>query len=412
MKGFRRGAHWTLAAALLLALALPGCTNAPHPFASLHRSAEARKATNLRTFDRVWSAVNAYYYDAAFHGVDWRGSARRFRGRAGEAENTDALYAVINEMLAELKDAHTVASTPDQAREFRRRKGVLLGLVLGKVEGSEAEAVVLEVFERSPAAEAGVRPGWILVAANGRPARESLEALRLAAEETVNCDFLDERDQPKRIPLRARLLNLPPIRRSLRLPDGSLYLRMDEFEASSIRWLRRQLKENRGVPALVLDLRANFGGEVEALEQSLGEFFPSAVNIGTFIERGGHQETDHSVRRGAGYDGRLAVLVSQDSASCAEIFAEVMLHTRRAVILGQNTRGSVLGSDVLTLPDGGELQYSVFDYISPRGRRLEGVGVAPDEEVATTLQDLRSGRDRGVEAALSGFLAAGKRGRP
>jgi carboxyl-terminal processing protease len=139
-----------------------------------------------------------------------------------------------------------------------------------------------------------------------------------------------------------------------------------------------------------------------SLEEILGEFFPKRVDIGTFVERGGRKETDHSVRRwtSAGYSGPVVVLVSRESASCAEIFAEVLRYYHRAAVIGSRTGGNVLGSDIEPLPGGGELQYSVLDYLAPDGHRLEGKGVAPDIEVQPTLGDLRLGVDRAIETGL------------
>ncbi len=394
----------TRAAAAALALgalwlAFPGCTLAPSsPTLTLQQRAEL----NLKIFDRVWGLVHHYYYDPQFNGVDWMSSFRRFRGAAGKAANDDELYDLLNHMLGELKDSHTGASTPQEVREFKKREGVLLGLVMSRVPGADSETVVTEVVPKSPAAEAGVRPGWILTSANGKPAREVVGAGRLADGEQVVCGFLDESDQPRLLTLKARRLGYGSNRESRLLPGGYLCLRFDEFDPASARWFRRQIADYRGVPGLIVDLRANLGGQMGSLEETLGEFFPRQVDIGTFVERGGRKETDRSMRRwgSSGYSGPVVVLISRESASCAEIFAQVLRHYDRAVLIGAKTGGNVLGSELEPLPGGGELQISVLDYHAPGGRRLEGVGVAPDEEVVATLGDLRTGADPAIERAV------------
>ena len=75
----------------------------------------------------------------------------------------------------------------------------------------------------------------------------------------------------------------------------------------------------------------------------------------------------------------------------AEIFAAVLQEHGRAAIVGRKTAGAVLASWYHGLPDGGELQLSRQDYVTPKGRRLENEGVEPDVKVERTLADLRAG---------------------
>jgi carboxyl-terminal processing protease len=75
----------------------------------------------------------------------------------------------------------------------------------------------------------------------------------------------------------------------------------------------------------------------------------------------------------------------------------------RATVIGRPTAGAVLASWFYELPDGGQLQLSREDYLAPKGRRLEGRGVAPDVAVPRTLADVRAGKDADISAALRGL---------
>jgi carboxyl-terminal processing protease len=98
--------------------------------------------------------------------------------------------------------------------------------------------------------------------------------------------------------------------------------------------------------------------------------------------------------RDAVYGGRVAILINESSGSGSEMFAEVMQETSRAVVVGRQSCGCLLGiSEFKKLKGGGELAVSELGYISPRGRRVEGTGVIPDEPVRITLSDLLSKRD-------------------
>jgi carboxyl-terminal processing protease len=96
----------------------------------------------------------------------------------------------------------------------------------------------------------------------------------------------------------------------------------------------------------------------------------------------------------------VVVLVDRATGSAPEIFAAVLQEHGRATIVGRKTAGAVLASWYHSLPDGGELQLSREDYVTPKGRRLENNGLEPDVPVARTVADVRVGRDVDLDAAL------------
>jgi carboxyl-terminal processing protease len=260
--------------------------------------------------------------------------------------------------------------------------------------------IVNEVLPGSPAEEAGVKTGWIVVARNGEPLGERTD-FRPKEGEEASWDFLDENDVKVRLSPAAKRLSIAARQVARVLDDGLVYLRFDEFDGPDRRWLGRELKKHAGSAGVVIDLRRNPGGETFSLGISIGEFFDRAVDCGTFVSRGGARRVKTSWQIGsAEYGGRVVVLVDGATGSAAEIFAAVLQDHGRATIVGRRTAGAVLASWFYRLPDGGELQLSREDYFAPKGRRIEGAGVEPDVIVPRVLADVRAGRDRDVEAAL------------
>ena len=82
--------------------------------------------------------------------------------------------------------------------------------------------------------------------------------------------------------------------------------------------------------------------------------------------------------------------------SCAAALQEI----GRACIIGTRTKGEALPAQYTTLPNGDVFLYAVADFVTGAGKRLEGVGVTPDIEVALTRASLLDGRDLVLEAAL------------
>lgn len=398
---WERGGVRGVAALLLAASAfIVGCATVPPAQVSLAdfpptQIAEARE--NLRVFNAVWDLVNRKHYNPDTRGPTWDRAAAEYGPRAAAAKDDRALYTVLNAMLAPLQDSHTFAITQAQATERRSQVRARTGFNMQRVDG---RWVVSDVLPKSPADQAGVKIGWIVVARNGEALGERID-FRPKEGEEASWDFLNERDEKVRVSPTAQRLSTASRQLVKELGDGFVYLRFDEFNRHDRRWLAAQLKTYAKAPGIVLDLRRNPGGETFSLGIVIGEFFDRAVDCGTFISRSGARTVKNSWQLGsAKYAGKLVVLVDSSSGSAAEIFAAVLQDHGRATIVGRRTAGAVLASWFYRLPDGGELQLSREDYIAPKGRRIEGIGVEPDVVVPRSLSELRAGRDRDVEVAL------------
>ena len=384
----------------VVALALSGCTTTPAPRVSLAAvpvEQRARVEGNVRVFDRVWGLVADWHYDPKLQGVDWPAAGLKYGAEAAAAADDQALYASLGAMVGLLKDSHTHALSPTQTKERRTQTRARTGFYMTRVEG---RWIVSELVAGSPAELAGVKTGWVVVARNGTAFGERSEA-RPKEGEVAQWEFLDDRDQPVALAIAAQSLSTKPRQEVRVLAGGVVYLRFDAFDMADRRWLSDQLKTNRAAPGVVIDLRRNPGGGTISLGITIGEFFDRAVDCGTFITRGGYRGGKSSWQIGsARYGGSVVVLVDGATGSAAEIFAAVLQEHGRATIVGRKTAGAVLASWYHGLPDGGELQLSRQDYVTPKGRRLENAGVAPDVKVVRTAADVRAGRDVDLEAAL------------
>ena len=386
---------------LAFALAwLAGCTTTPAPrvaLAAVPVEQRARAEGNMRVFDRVWGLVADWHYDPKLQGVDWPAAGLKYGAEAAAAADDQALYASLGAMVGLLKDSHTHALSPTQTKERRTQTRARTGFYMTRVEG---RWIVSELVAGSPAELAGVKTGWVVVARNGTAFGERSEA-RPKEGEVAQWEFLDDRDQPVALAIAAQSLSTRPRQEVRVLAGGVVYLRFDAFDMADRRWLSDQLKTNRAAPGVVIDLRRNPGGGTISLGITIGEFFDRAVDCGTFITRGGYRGGKSSWQIGsARYGGSVVVLVDGATGSAAEIFAAVLQEHGRAAIVGRKTAGAVLASWYHGLPDGGELQLSRQDYVTPQGRRLEKEGVEPDVKVVRTLADVRAGRDVDLEAAL------------
>jgi carboxyl-terminal processing protease len=192
----------------------------------------------------------------------------------------------------------------------------------------------------------------------------------------------------------------PPNVTARRLGGGAGYIKFRHWLAPAQEDFGKALATLRDAPALVVDIRGNGGGETRVMLDIAGNFFERPTYYGGFRNRAGEVQKYHTRRNPQAYRAPLVILLDEDSASASETFAAFMHEAGRARLVGRTTAGSTLNQGGRRqFKGGGELRYSTRSFLTPSGRELEGVGVAPDLEVALTLADLRAGRDAALEAA-------------
>jgi carboxyl-terminal processing protease len=334
-------------------------------------------------------------------------------------------------MTSELHDAHTRFSSPEQWKNFRRQQGVTVGFTVDDLDG---KTVVTSVIPGTEAAHAGIEPGMILLRVNDTPISEriaDIQKRRLpSSSERATRWFIYNRvlagpaDSPVKVALqradgsvleatvRRQIYSEAPQVTTHVLPSGNVYIRFDGFQHPITKEFRDALQKFRDAPGLIVDLRRNGGGDLAVLLPIAGYFFgkktlfakdstrtgkPLSSYVGLFklplqlyVGRPGEQI----------YSGPVVILVDAHSASSSEVFAAGMQDTLRAKVIGSQSCGCVLGiAKPRVMKGGGVLEMSEVLWFSPKGRKLEGTGIIPDQLVVPTMFDLQRGRDAVLAAA-------------
>lgn len=390
--GLRRLPRPLVALFAVLGLAfVSGCATIPPPRAlwNMHVPAPKpgtdRTAFNLSVYDNVGDWVQTRYYDASYNGADWAAARARHREAAAVAKDDAELYRAINDLLRELNDRHTRAQPASDFERTFWQRNVVLGWRSTEVPGAtDGRRLITEVFPKSAAEAAGVKPGWILLACDGRPPTELLAHGPLTEGQRVRCDFLTEREIPQMLVIAARQITIPTYRVVEQVAEGTFLVRFDRFDFESAHWVREQVKAHQNAKALIFDVRRNPGGNLFALSSILGDIFPHAIAIGDMVHRGDPALWPRLMPQWGGprYSGKVAVLVSRYTASAAEVFAQLVQENGRGIVVGEKSSGTLLTVVFWPLAGGGKLWLSVYDYHSPKGVRVEHRGVEPDFAVS------------------------------
>ncbi|HLW37976.1 MAG TPA: S41 family peptidase [Candidatus Eremiobacteraceae bacterium] len=360
----------------------------------------AREPMAARVFDDVASTVSLRYYDRSFHGVDWHALTARYRPRVLAAPTVAERYRLLQEMVATLGDSHTAVFSPADVARAGADDDLAAGLGAAFVRIGD-ERVVVRVAPHSPAAVAGLRPGFIVAERTASGDRDLVRSYAIR-------DPVSGRSWRRRVRLAGNrpfdTLQSPDLDWGVAAP-GVGYLKMSSFPNDIQEALGWAVSDIGAHPAMILDLRGNPGGLIDAVDATAGIFLPRGTLVVTGAGRYhwlGRRIFTASDVAGVHYNGRLAVLVDGNSESGAEALASALQLQKRAVIVGLPTARKVLGVEVQErLPDGGVLRVATLDMRDEQGTLLEGKGVTPDVIVPRTAADIARGRDPQLHAAIA-----------
>lgn len=399
----------------------------------------------LTSFDAAWRIVHDTYYDPKFNGLDWEAVRRELRPRAEAAATPDEVRTVIRDMIGRLRDSHFVLlpeGAGPSSKPLRDTSGDL-GLELRYVDELGGEPLVVRVEEGSAAAEAGVRPGWILRSVDGEPFAVAvlrayaaggprlgpLEAWRVMAERVrgpigsiAHLSLVDGNGSSRELRVERRaetgqpvtLGTFPTLRvrtaaRSLRAPSGAAvgYVRFNVWLTPVDGVVARAVDEHRDAAGMIVDLRGNPGGLAAMLMGIAGQFIADRVSLGEMRSRDGTLQFFANPRAVSPdgrpvkpFAGRVAILIDRLTGSASECFAGGMQSIKRARVFGAQSMGQALPALFDRLPSGDVLVHAYADFVTAKGTRIEGIGVIPDVLAPWSREGLLAGRDGALEAAL------------
>ncbi len=326
------------------------------------------------------------------------------------------LQAAIRGMVSSL-DPYSTYLDGDEYDEIKiSSSGEYSGVGL-EVSLEDDQVVVVSPFDGSPAADAGLRPGDIIVtidgvAVNGAALGEAIDRMRGKEGTTVKLGILREgSDEPLAFTLRRARVELHSVRSDLIEPAYG-YVRIAEFSDTTGGDLVKALKElrrrNHGpLKGLVLDLRNNPGGVLDAAVAVADAFLDSGVIV-TAKGRTADSKFSFSATPGDEMNGApIVVLVNGGSASAAEIVAGALKDQHRATLMGRTTFGKGSVQTVIPLSDDRAVKLTTSLYYTPSGVSINHRGIAPDIELpraaepATAPAAVPAGQDPEVLRALA-----------
>lgn len=329
-------------------------------------------------------------------------------------ERKELLESALRGMLSEL-DPHSSFFSETEWTQFRKQiEGSFTGIgVSVEIDDRAGQLKVLAPLPGSPAYEAGILPGDLIIEVDGKPTEgmsrdRAVEALqgRPGTSVTLKIQHANA-TEPETITLNRAIIEMPSVIGDSRNADDSWnfmidperkigYVRITNFVQGTARELEAALGvlQQESVKGLVIDLRDDPGGLLSAAVE-VSDLF---LKTGTVVTTKGRNQRDKSFEAepGSPYEELpLVVLVNQHSASASEIVSAALQDHGRAAIVGQRSFGKGSVQNILPLDNGQTiLKLTVASYWRPNGHnihRFKGAkdsdewGVKPDDGLEVKL---------------------------
>jgi carboxyl-terminal processing protease len=355
-----------LAATALLAGMAIGAVAFPIHIGQAQTTADGGTYEQLNLFGEVFEQIRRNYVE--------------------ETKDKDLIEAAIDGMLTSL-DPHSSYLNPESLQEMQvQTKGEFGGLGI-EVTMEEGVVKVVTPMDGTPAADAGLQPGDLIINLDGEPVlgmslNDAVEKMRGEVGTSIRLTVIRNGGDPFDLVLKRAVIEVKSVR--WELEDGAIgYIRISSFTEKTDSGLRDavaalQKSADGKLTGIVLDLRNNPGGLLDQAISVSDDFLEKGEVVST---RGRDPDAAErwNAQSGDITDGKpVIVLINGGSASASEIVAGALQDHRRAILMGMRSFGKGSVQTILPLPNHGAIRLTTARYYTPSGRSIQGKGIEPD----------------------------------
>ena len=240
---------------------------------------------------------------------------------------------------------------------------------------------VASVISGAPAEEVGLRPNDLIykvdgVSLQGLTLTESVKLIKGMENTQVVLTIIRDGDQFD-VPVTRRQVESPTVKSEM-LEDGMGYLQITEFDDVTTNQFLKALNElkQQNMKGMILDLRANPGGNLSTVVQIAQNILPEGVIVSTKDKAG--REMVYRSKGDKELQLPLVVLIDMNSASASEILAGAIQDHKKGTLVGTTSFGKGIVQSVQPLNDGTAFKITISSYFTPGGRNIHGTGIEPD----------------------------------
>lgn len=323
--------------------------------------------------------------------------------------NQERVWGMIQGLAGSLGDPYTFFLPPAENEQFSDD-------LSGKFEGVGMEIAnrdqiltVVAPLKGTPAERAGIRSGDKILKIDDTDTRgmgtdEAVKKIRGPKGSQVTLLVAREAwTEPREIKVTRDVINVPIV--TIETKGDVFVIAVASFTSNSPDLFRAALREfvESGKQKLIIDVRGNPGGYLEAAVDMASWFLPTGSAVVTEDYAG---NAENIVHRSRGYNVfndnlEIVILIDKGSASASEILAAALHHYKKGILLGTNSFGKGSVQELVNITADTSLKVTVAHWLAPSGKQIPLEGIAPDIEVKISEEEFEAGEDPQMEAALA-----------
>ncbi|MBI3305679.1 S41 family peptidase [Candidatus Nomurabacteria bacterium] len=346
-------------------------------------------------FWKVWNTINEKY------------------PRAAEVTDQNRVYGAISGLVDSLDDPYSVFFNPEDAKAFEEEiAGNFTGIGM-EVGIKDKVLTVIAPLKDTPAYRANIKPGDKILkiddtVTSGLSIDKAIKLIRgEKGTPVVLTIFREGVSEPIEVKIIRDTINIPTLDTEL-LPNGIFVIKLYSFSANSPSLFRDAVKKfaESGSDKLILDLRGNPGGYLEAAVDITSWFLPRGKVV---VTEDYGDKRKQEIFRSRGYDIftdklKFAILIDGGSASASEIVAGALQDHGIAKLVGAKSYGKGSVQEAVKITGDTLLKITVAKWLTPNGNSISEKGLDPDFIVEITKKDIDNRKDPQMDKAIEILL--------
>lgn len=325
----------------------------------------------------------------------------------GDVDETDLSEGVYKGYIEGLGDPYSVYYDEEETKQMSESLSGEFGGV-GALMSQDRETgviTVLQVYDGSPAQEAGMRDGDTLYKVEGEEVTgEDLSDVvskvkgEKGTQVTLTVLRADTGDEEE-LTITRDTIEAQTVSHEMK-ENNVGYIRITEFDTVTYEQYKEALEdlEDQGMERLIVDLRSNPGGNLDTVCDILDLMLPEGLIVYTEDKNGEREEYTSDEENQ--FDKPLVVMMNGYSASASEIFAGAIQDYGLGQIVGTQSYGKGVVQSVFDLQDGTSVKLTIAEYFTPNGRSIDGEGITPDVELEYQYDENNPDADNQLEKAM------------
>lgn len=322
----------------------------------------------VKKINELGTYIDYYYYDDV-----------------EEQELRDGLYAGL---LQGVGDKYSVYYNADEYADLQvSTTGQYYGIGAGLSQNKTTmEVTVNKIYEGTPSEAAGMKKDDVILSVDGTEATSMeltnlVKLIRGDEGTTVHIEiYRPSTEENLSFDVERADVTLPSV--SSQMLENSIgYILIDSFETDTAKQFEQALADlqAQGMKSLIVDVRYNPGGMLTSVVQILDDILPEGLLV--YIEDKYGNRQDYNSDGNTYLDCPIAVLMNENSASAAEIFAGAIKDYDYGTLIGTTTYGKGIVQTIFPLENGDAVKITTAKYFTPKGNYIHGVGIDPDIEL-------------------------------